>query len=146
MSDQHQELVLRVIELRRMVDEATLGPWRSLESKDQWVLQGEARQFKGKLKEGTSPSIQILRIPKRGTPYAEYYPNAADGALMVTAVNSLPFFLDWAEDVLTRHFPTVCGCRPSHFLCAANRAYAWEECPEVRAVTRALERLSHLTS
>ncbi len=138
MADQHQELVTKLAELRKMVDEATLGPWRYEESKDTWTLHGEAREFKGKMRNGIGPSMQILKAPKRGTSYAEYWPNAADGALLVTAVNMFPFWVDWATEVLNRHVPAVCGCRQDHFLCSPHRYYQWHECPEVLAVARAL--------
>lgn len=141
MSDQHRDLLLKLSELRKMVDEATLGPWRSTETKDAWCLHGEARKFKGKTKDGIAPSMQILKAAKRNTPYAEYWPNDADGALIVGAANYFPFFLDWAEDVAARHYPVVCGCRSIHFLCAANRIYSWEECPEVRSLVRAVDKL-----
>jgi len=127
--------------LRKLVNEATLGPWYCAESRDVWTLHGEAREFKGKIKGGAGPSMQILKAPKHGTQYAEYWPNAADGAIIVEAVNSLSFWLDWAEDVATRHYPVVCSCKDTHFLCAANRMYSWEECPEVLGLVRAVERL-----
>lgn len=141
MTDQHGELLGKLANLRKLVNEGTLGPWRSMESKDTWTLHGEARQFKGKLKGGVGPSMQIVKAPKHSMPFAEYWPNAADTALIVEAVNMLPFWLDWAEDVATRHFPTVCGCRSDHFLCSPHRAYPWHQCPEIKALVRAIERL-----
>jgi hypothetical protein len=142
MTDYHQDLLHQISCLRDMVDKATLGPWRSMEDRDTWSLHGEARQFKGKLKYGAAPSMQIAKAPKRNSPYAEYWPNFEDNRLLIKAVNSFPFWLDWAEDVLTRHFPTSCGCQiDSHMLCAPHRQLTWKECPEVRAVVRALEQL-----
>lgn len=146
MSDRHHEIMVKLGELRNLVDYATLGPWRSLESRDTWTLYGEAREFKGKLKHGAGPSMQIIKAPKHGTPYAEFWPNAADGKLIVEAVNRFSFFLDWAEGVATRHFPTPCGCQiDTHFLCSANRAYSWEECPEVIGLVMAVEMLHSQT-
>jgi hypothetical protein len=139
MIDQHQEILAKLAGLRKMVDEATLGPWRSAESKDTWTLHGEAREFKGKIKGGVGPSMQILKAPKHGTPYAEYWPNPVDSALIVEAVNRFSFWLDWAEDVAARHFPTVCGCSTDHLLCAPHRVYQWDQCPEVKALFRAIE-------
>lgn len=138
MSDEHRALLMRLDELRKMVDEATLGPWRSLENNDTWTLHGNAREFKGKAKGGT-PSMQILKAPKRGTSYQEYWPNVADSALITTAVNMFPFWIDWATSVLNHHVPSVCGCRQDHFLCSPHRQYQWNECPEVLAVARVLE-------
>lgn len=146
MSDRHQELVQKLAELRRLVDNATLGPWRALESRDTWTLHGEARAFHTtKAKPIVAPSMQILKAPKHGTPYAEYWPNEFDGKLIVDAVNFLPFWLDFAEDVATRHFPRVCGCNNMHFLCAANPMYEWDQCPEVASLLKAMEHL-HRTS
>lgn len=144
MSDRHQELLRRLSELRKMIDEATLGPWRSAESSDHWSLHGEARAFKGKMKDGIGPSMQILKAPKHGTPYAEYWPNAADSALITQAVNQFSFFVAWAEDVLKRHFPTLCGCKNVHYLCAEHRMYPWDQCPEVIAVMKAIGMVHEL--
>lgn len=141
MTDQHGELLQKLAQLRKMVDEATLGPWRSIESKDYWSLHGEARSFKGKLKDGVGPSMQILKAAKHSTPFAEYWPTASDGALIVDAVNALPFWLDWAEDVARRHYPVPCACNKTHFLCCSDRMYDWNECPEAKALIRAVWRL-----
>lgn len=145
MTDQHGELLQKLADLRAMVDQATLGPWRSVESRDFWTLHGEARSFVGKGKRVIAPSMQIAKAPKTGMAFAEYWPNPADSALIVEAVNQLPFWLDWAEDVLRRHHPAPCTCRDDHFLCADNRMYEWSGCPEVKAVTRALN-LRHSAS
>lgn len=146
MSDEHQELVLKLAEMRKLIDSATLGPWFAAESRDTWSLHGEARAFHTtKKKPIIAPSMQILKAPKHGTPYAEYWPNEFDGKLIVDAVNFLPFWLDWAEDVAARHFPTPCTCKDTHFLCAAHRMYSWDECPEIAGLLRAVESL-HRTS
>lgn len=138
MTDQHQELLSKISDLRRLVDEATLGPWRYESSRETWTLHGEAREFKGKAK-GGSPGMQILKAPKTGTQYAEYWPTLADGELLVTAVNMFPFWLDWASGVLYRHFPTPCSCRGMHFLCAVDRQWTWEKCPEISGLILALD-------
>ena|SRR5690349_11938049 len=141
MSDEHQQLLMTLAEIRKLIDRATLGPWYALESTDHWSLHGEAREFKGKTKDGIGPSMQILKAPKHGTPYAEYWPNLADGTLLVKAVNVLPFWLDWAEDVAKRHFPTPCSCGLNHFLCAEHRAYEWSQCPEMKGLIRSIKRM-----
>lgn len=142
MTDRHRELVLKLAGLRTMVDTATLTPWRWLESSDTWSLHGEARDVTLKHK-GTeyTPGMQIAKAAKHGTPYAEYWPNYVDSFIIVEAVNRLPFWLDWADDVAARHYPTICGCTETHFLCAPHRAYAWESCPEVVALIRAVDKL-----
>ena len=142
MTDRHSQLLLKLADLRKLVDSATLGPWRSVESRDTWTLHGEARSFKGKLKGGAGPSMQIIKAPKHSTPYAEYWPNAADSELIVEAVNRMSFWLDWAEDVLTRHFPVPCACNKVHpLLCSVNRTHEWDHCPEVMALMRAIDKL-----
>lgn len=61
-------------EIRRRLRE--LGgtyPWSAYESDLVWVL--EARDH----------PHQILKAPKKGTTYAEYWPNAAEGLFIVSA-------------------------------------------------------------
>jgi len=140
MSDRHQELVIKLAALRKLIDEATLGPWWVLESPDAWTLHGEAREFRAISKRSGAPSMQILKAAKHGTPYAEYWPNAADGKLIVDAVNFLPFFLSFAEDVVKRHHPVPCTCgSETHFLCAEHRMYAWDDCPDIAGLIRMVD-------
>lgn len=127
--------------MRKLVDEATQMPWFSIDTKDSWSLHGEARDWKSKNPDKPGPGMQILKAPKHGTPYAEYWPNWADGGLILEAVNRFPFFLDWADDVAKRHYPVACTCKRVHLLCAEDRRYNWDQCPEVIALVRALERL-----
>lgn len=142
MTDRHGELLQKLADLRKMVDEATLGPWRAVESRDFWTLHGEARSFVGKSKRVIAPSMQIAKAPKTGMAFAEYWPNPADSALIVEAINRMPFWLSWAEDVLTRHFPVPCACGKVHsLLCSAHRMYLWDECPETQAVARAIDMI-----
>ncbi len=138
MSDQHRELLLRVAELRQLVDAATLTPWTASETKNLWTLQGQAREFKGK---GQAPSMQIAKAPKNNSPHPECWPNVADTVMIIESANRMSFWLDLVDGILARHYPVLCGCKVAHFLCSHYRAYPWEECPEVIAVTRAIEKL-----
>lgn len=140
MSDKHQEILAKLAELRKIAESATLGPWHYLESNDTWTLHGEAREFKSKNPDRPAPSMQILKAPKRGTQYAEYWPNKEDSVLIIEAANSFLFWLDWADDVAARHYPSICGCNKTHFLCAPHRAYQWDQCPEIKGLIRALEK------
>ncbi len=51
---------------------ATTGPWTVHSSEDTWVLRG-----------GLEQEWQILKAPKRGTVYAEYWPNWADTQFII---------------------------------------------------------------
>lgn len=136
---EYQELLLKLANLRKIIDEATLGPWRAEDSKYFWSLHGEARDFKKKNPDASGPSMQILKAAKTGTPYAEYWPNAADGKMLVESANRFAFFLDWADDVAARHYPLKCGCVNDHYLCGEHRVYNWNECPEIIGLIRAVE-------
>lgn len=142
MTDQHRELVLKLIDIRKMVDAATLTPWHCLESNDTWSLHGEARNITLKHKDTEyTPGMQIIKAPKHGTSYAEYWPNSVDSIMILEAVNRFSFWLDMADDVVARHYPTICGCSETHFLCAPHRVYQWDQCPEVVALIRAVDKL-----
>lgn len=54
----------RIVELERA---ATPGPWESRDTPDHWSLHMEGGPF------------QILKAPKKGTPYAEYWPDLPTG-------------------------------------------------------------------
>lgn len=71
--------------IRARCDAATKGPWYAEDGENTWSLH----QVYGPL--------QILKAPKRGTPYAEYWPNKADAALITHARTDLPACLDTIE-------------------------------------------------
>lgn len=57
--------------MRQRAEGAYPGPWTSDEDDQCWRLHSAPdRQF---------PTAQILKAPKHGTPYAEYWPDAATG-------------------------------------------------------------------
>lgn len=75
----------RLAEIREREAAATPGPWWSDEDDRCWRLHGVDAVL-------PSPSAglpdqivnrQILKAPKRDTPYAEYWPDEADGAFIV---------------------------------------------------------------
>jgi hypothetical protein len=58
--------------MRERAEAATRGPWEAEESDDCWQLFGAVTPH-------THP-LQLIKAPKHGTPYAEYWPHAADSA------------------------------------------------------------------
>ncbi len=54
-------------------DGYTPGPWEATEDEDCWRLLGR------------NGVPQILKAPKRGTPYAEYWPDPKDAVLILMA-------------------------------------------------------------
>ena len=70
-----------VEEVLRLDREATPEPWSSDESDGCWRLHGT----------GIVPGcVQILKAPKRDTPFAEYWPSSADAALITTYRSMAP--------------------------------------------------------
>lgn len=66
---------------------ATPGPWWSDDSESCWRLHGVHAELPPPFP-GFPPQIlnhQILKAPKRNTPFAEYWPNEADAALISNA-------------------------------------------------------------
>lgn len=81
--------------LEALTEAATPGPWWFEDSAMCWRLHGVAGVIPAQ------PPIpeqvinhQILKAPKSGTPYAEYWPSEADGELIVAARNALPGLLE----------------------------------------------------
>lgn len=78
-----------------------------------WRLHGVAFRIPGDdLIPEQVVNSQILKAPKHGTPYAEYWPNAADGAWII-AMNPLvgPLLAD-AMELLTKDYGgTDVGCQ-----------------------------------
>ncbi len=69
--------------LRETAEAATPGPWWSDDSAQCWRLHGVGMRLPA---QGLIPeqvvNKQILKAPKHGTPYAEYWPDPADAALI----------------------------------------------------------------
>ena len=69
--------------MREAAKAATEGPWWFDEDENMWRLHGVHATIPAQM-DGLIPeqviNHQILKAPKQGTPYAEYWPNEADGA------------------------------------------------------------------
>lgn len=68
--------------IEHMAAAATAGPWFADENENCWRLHGrfEHAGWPG----GVGPSKQILKAPKRNTPYAEYWPEQGDADWITT--------------------------------------------------------------
>jgi hypothetical protein len=72
---------------------ATPGPWWFDESEDTWCLHGVAARFDNPPLGETVVNKQILKAPKVGTPYAEYWPDAADADFIAHAHSDIAWLL-----------------------------------------------------
>ena len=90
-------------EIRGRERQATPGPWWFDEDDEVWRLHGVADAIAPQL-DGLIPeqviNHQIIKAPKQGTPYAEYWPNAADAAFIVAARTDVPRLLAALDEVL----------------------------------------------
>lgn len=82
-------------EIRQRAAVATEGPWWFDEDDNCWRLHG----VHGRIPAdpiGIPEQVinhQILKAPKRGTTYAEYWPNAADAAFISRSREDIPALL-----------------------------------------------------
>lgn len=117
--------------LRELLAKATPGPWWWDEDDDCMRLHGVAAP-------GSLAKRQILKAPKRGTPYAEYWPGPADADLIVAMHEALPGILDENADLkraLHRALPIIVE------LCQIeNRQEDQEVLDEIRALLAAPEK------
>jgi hypothetical protein len=112
-------------EARAVTDAATKGPWEADDDEDCWRLFGAVT--------GILHPMQLIKAPKHGTPYAEYWPNEADAAFIVASRSFVPRLLAAVEAVLARHERFE---YPSRAICRECRQ-AWP-CEDVQAITREL--------
>lgn len=86
--------------LKALCDAATPGPWWIEENEQVWVLQGVHAVIPPQL-DGAIPeqviNHQILKAPKMGTPYAEYWPSRADAEFIVRARTDMPALIAEVE-------------------------------------------------
>jgi hypothetical protein len=88
--------------MRERAEAATPGPWWSDQGEDCWRLFAETGP-------GMHP-LQLIKAPKRGTVYAEYWPDAADNAWITSFSPEdgvrLADWLDSAASLIEAHvFP-----------------------------------------
>jgi hypothetical protein len=74
---------------------ATRGPWEAEETARCWMLFGAVTP--------RLHPLQLIKAPKRGTPYAEYWPGEADSVFIAAARAIVPVLLAIAGGVLERH-------------------------------------------
>ncbi|HZL94052.1 MAG TPA: hypothetical protein VFB99_10425 [Vicinamibacterales bacterium] len=91
------EILSKVREARAICDAATPGPWATEENDVCWQLFAEVR-LDGEV---VHPQ-QLIKAPKRGTVYAEYWPNAGDSRFITSARTGWPEALDLIEQLVAK--------------------------------------------
>lgn len=117
---------------------ATEGPWWSDESDDAWRLHGVAFMVpaQGAIREQVV-NKQILKAPKRGTPYAEYWPDPADAAFILANDPAATILrCEALLRVVERHRPVKArggpvGWESDRIACDACAPTRWP-CPDIR--------------
>jgi hypothetical protein len=134
--------------IRSREQAATPGPWWFGEDDLMWRLHGVHATIPAQCFPGSDEVMfpeqvinhQILKAPKKGTTYTEYWPGEADAAFIVAARSDVPRLLAAVEAVLALHHPEdrgrVLPC--CAFCCTEDECVAWTECPEREAISRAL--------
>jgi hypothetical protein len=99
--------------IREYAEAATKGPWWHDEDELMWRLHGVHAVIPawpdGLIGEQVM-NHQILKAPKSGTPYAEYWPSEADGAFITRSRSDLPRLLAVVEKVLAAHHDSGGRC------------------------------------
>lgn len=78
--------------IRQLERAATRGPWKAEEGDDHWQLFGAVTVH--------MHPLQLIKAPKHGTPYAEYWPSEADSAFIAAARADVPRLLKAVEAAL----------------------------------------------
>lgn len=102
-------------EIKARADAATPGPWWFDESDLVWRLHG-VHAVLPPFMEGFPEQVvnhQILKAPKTGTTYAEYWPNEADAAFIVNARTDVPRLLAAVDAPLKLHGAVPWYCAAS---------------------------------
>jgi hypothetical protein len=94
---------------RQVERAATRGPWEAEETATCWMLFGAVTP--------RLHPLQLIKAPKRDTPYAEYWPGEADSAFIAASRAIVPALLAITGGVLERHvrrdrpviMTTLCG-------------------------------------
>ena len=122
--------------MRSRAEAATKGPWWCDESENCWRLHGVAFEIPPQTFPDGEVQIpeqvvnsQILKAPKHGTPYAEYWPGEADAAQITSWANPLVALA--VADWLDRFADTVYCYGPREFdsALAIACAYLGEKVP-----------------
>jgi hypothetical protein len=87
----------QIAAMREREAAATRGPWLAEDSGDCWQLFGAVTP-------GIHP-LQLIKAPKCGTPYAEYWPDDADAVFIAAARSDMPRLLAGYEALLKLHQP-----------------------------------------
>lgn len=69
-----------------MCEAATPGPWTDEENESMWMLFG-----------GHMGAMQLIKAPKRSTPFAEYWPEAEDALFIKESRTAMPHWLQEAK-------------------------------------------------
>jgi hypothetical protein len=80
---------------RQIEQAATPGPWEAEDNEACWKLFGAVRP--------RVHPLQLIKAPKHGTPYAEYWPGEGDSAFIVAARTAVPSLLAGLEAALKLH-------------------------------------------
>jgi hypothetical protein len=98
-------LTAELAAIKERAGKATAGPWWFDEDDQVFRLHGVYKIIPSFM-EGIPDQIlnhQILKAPKTGTPYAEYWPNEADAAFIVAARTDVPRMAAAVERALELH-------------------------------------------
>jgi hypothetical protein len=135
----------RLAAIRERHAAATDGPWWFDESDTCWRLHGVMGRIPPLRRDGLFPeqvmNKQILKAPKQGTPYAEYWPGEADGAFISHAwedVRDLLGEVDRLKAKLAEMGSAVARVRTLHAEVPYRPGYCYctnpYPCPTIRAL------------
>lgn len=145
MTDDRLTAELAAIKAR--ADAATRGPWWFDEDDEVFRLHG-VHAIIPPVMDGFPEQVlnhQILKAPKQGTPYAEYWPGEADAAFIVAARADVPRLLAAVDALIELHRPidrgrvmACCeGCEAVNGEFHGGCCHEWP-CPTYEAILAAL--------
>jgi hypothetical protein len=102
VADAGDRLTAELAAIKARAESATAGPWWFDEDDQVFRLHGVYTIIPPFIEgmPGQVVNHQILKAPKTGTPYAEYWPNEADAAFIVAARTDVPRMADALEKLL----------------------------------------------
>lgn len=108
-AERHAAALAELDRLITLEDNATRAPWWQEDTSDAWMLFGGDPSAHG---------LQLIKAPKHGTPYAEYWPTPQDAALIIALRTGARASLAGRRRILMRHSPepqaldgAIYGCR-----------------------------------